>query len=232
MQTKEIVTKSGTKVTLTIDPKKVVADLSHPKAGRVNFAVSYGTHNGQSGLIGHWYNNRRYTVVVLTCDEQTWKDILETQKTVREEAESEKARDQAERLAAAKSVCPAGHEIATRLWANGDLCSAQYETQDGVQVLASDLMDHHCGFYFLPAALVEEKRSKDRKAWQELESQTAAEREAEEAAFARAKETGKPVFLRETTAPCDDSSEECSIDIITVFAMPDGSTKTERHHTW
>lgn len=50
--------------------------------------------------------------------------------------------------------------------------------------------------------------------------------------FAKAKTTGKPVLLQETTGECNDSDEECSIDIVRVFAMPDGSTKTTRVHTY
>lgn len=31
---------------------------------------------------------------------------------------------------------------------------------------------------------------------------------------------------------CDEDEEECDWDIVTVWAMPDGSTRIERHHTW
>lgn len=233
METKEITTKSGTKVQISIHPNQIRADFTHPKAGKVSFSVSsYGIHQGQAGMIGNWYVKGKNNTVVLTCDEAIWIEIRETQKRVRREAELEEARKQAGRLAAAKAACPAGCVVATRLWANGDLCSAEYETEDGVKVLASDLLENHDGFYWLPAELVEEKRTIDRKAWQELEGRTTAQREKEEAIFAEAKETGKPVVLRKTSAPCNDPHEECSLDMVTVYAMPDGSTKTERHHTW
>ncbi len=52
------------------------------------------------------------------------------------------------------------------------------------------------------------------------------------AKFAEASETGKPVVLRKWSTDCCDSREECSMDIVTEYAMPDGSTKTESHHTW
>lgn len=59
------------------------------------------------------------------------------------------------------------------------------------------------------------------------------EREAAKAAkFAQAKETGEPVILYRWTEPCNDPDEECSIDTLIEYAMPDGSTKVERHHTW
>ena len=50
--------------------------------------------------------------------------------------------------------------------------------------------------------------------------------------FATAKETGKPVQLERYMTDCNDPREECSTDIVVVYAMPDGTTKTERQHTW
>lgn len=47
-----------------------------------------------------------------------------------------------------------------------------------------------------------------------------------------AKRTGKPVEIRSWTAECNDPHEQCSLDIITEYAMPNGTTKTERQHTW
>lgn len=57
----------------------------------------------------------------------------------------------------------------------------------------------------------------------------AAERAAK---FQQAKETGKPVVLARGSDECDGTVDECSLDIITVYAMPDGSTKTTRTHTF
>ncbi len=58
------------------------------------------------------------------------------------------------------------------------------------------------------------------------------EEERRQAIFAKAKETGKKQVLNEWTEDCSDPREECNTDIITVWAMPDGSTKTTRQHTW
>jgi hypothetical protein len=52
------------------------------------------------------------------------------------------------------------------------------------------------------------------------------------AAFAEAKRTGKPVVLAHWTADCDDPREECDLDDVTEYALPDWTTRTERHHTW
>jgi len=50
--------------------------------------------------------------------------------------------------------------------------------------------------------------------------------------FAQAKRTGKPVEIRSWTADCNDPHEQCSLDIITEYAMPDGTITTDREHTW
>lgn len=55
---------------------------------------------------------------------------------------------------------------------------------------------------------------------------------AEEAKFAEAKETGKPVLLRGWSTDCCDPKEECSCDIHYEYAMPDGSVKHSWTHTW
>jgi hypothetical protein len=50
--------------------------------------------------------------------------------------------------------------------------------------------------------------------------------------FEAAKTTGERQVLRSYIADCNDPKEECSTDIVTVYAMPDGTTKTVRNHTW
>lgn len=60
----------------------------------------------------------------------------------------------------------------------------------------------------------------------------AAEAQAKvEAAFGEAKATGKPVEIARWTEPCDGTVRECSLDIITKWAMPDGTIKITRVHT-
>lgn len=58
------------------------------------------------------------------------------------------------------------------------------------------------------------------------------EKETRDALFAQAKSTGKPVQIRRYSDDCDDPREECSLDNVYEYAMPDGSIKTERYHTW
>jgi hypothetical protein len=53
-----------------------------------------------------------------------------------------------------------------------------------------------------------------------------------DAIFVTAKETGVKQQIRHYMADCNDPQEECSTDVVTVYAMPDGTTKSERQHTW
>ena len=50
--------------------------------------------------------------------------------------------------------------------------------------------------------------------------------------FAKAKSTGERQVLARWNDECNDPEEECNIDNIVEYAMPDGSTKIERNHTW
>jgi len=52
------------------------------------------------------------------------------------------------------------------------------------------------------------------------------------AKFAEAKATGKPVLVHKWSEDCNDPSEECNVDYLCEYAMPDGTYKTERYHTW
>lgn len=60
-----------------------------------------------------------------------------------------------------------------------------------------------------------------------------AEKEAErQAKFDRARETGEPVELYKYTDECNNPREECNLDIIYGYAMPDGTVKEKRIHTY
>jgi len=50
--------------------------------------------------------------------------------------------------------------------------------------------------------------------------------------FAKAKETGEKQKLRTFTMSCQSWQVECNLDIGNVYAMPDGSEKTEVNHTY
>lgn len=67
---------------------------------------------------------------------------------------------------------------------------------------------------------------------EEVEQQKAKEEADRQAKFNQARETSKPVILEQWTEPCNDPQEDCNLDSIVIYAMPDGSTKETRSHTW
>lgn len=53
-----------------------------------------------------------------------------------------------------------------------------------------------------------------------------------DAIFEKAKVAGEKQVLETYPVECNDPDESCDIDIVTVYAMPDGTTKKTRSHTW
>lgn len=51
-------------------------------------------------------------------------------------------------------------------------------------------------------------------------------------AFETAKKTGTKQFLSSWSEECNEPEESCDIDNVYLYAMPDGSMKEERNHTW
>ncbi len=70
-----------------------------------------------------------------------------------------------------------------------------------------------------------EKEMKKEKKKREME-------EKKERLFEKAKETGEKQKIKSFSTHCMDPDEECNVDIVTVYAMPDGTEKKEAHHTW
>jgi len=64
----------------------------------------------------------------------------------------------------------------------------------------------------------EEKKEKDNKERQAM--------------MEKATQTGEKQILSKTHEECNDPRESCDVDEIVEYAMPDGTTKTVRHHTW
>lgn len=71
------------------------------------------------------------------------------------------------------------------------------------------------------------KKQEEKKA--ECESK---EQARVQAALEEAKQTGREVVIRQMYTDCDGSVEECNTDIVTEYAMPDGTIKVKRVHTF
>ena len=107
----------------------------------------------------------------------------------------------------------------------------------GLECVAWEITDEEEKALLAEQAPAKEKAEKEaaeaaeRKAAEEAAQKAAADQKRK-AKFERARETGRPVLLAQWTEPCSDPREECSLDIVQQYAMPDGSVKTERNHTW
>ncbi len=67
---------------------------------------------------------------------------------------------------------------------------------------------------------------------QEKKEQAEAEKQAKvEQALTEAKTIRKPVEIARWTEPCDGTVRECSLDIVTQWAMPNGTIQVRRTHT-
>lgn len=71
-----------------------------------------------------------------------------------------------------------------------------------------------------------------RAKWTAKNAERKARDEHEAACLRKAADAGVRVEIRHYTCDCRDPHEECSLDIATVWAMPDGTTKTTYQHTW
>ena len=78
-----------------------------------------------------------------------------------------------------------------------------------------------------PQAIEYMRPAKEAKAKKTAEAETRRQEK-----FVEAKKIGKRVEISPYATECDDPNEECNLDIITRWAMPDGTEKTTRGHTW
>lgn len=80
--------------------------------------------------------------------------------------------------------------------------------------------------------LAELAEKKAQEAEQKKLEKEKAEKERIKKLFEKARETGEKQVIEQYSVPCNVPEEDCDIDTVTVYAMPDGTRKTERHHTW
>lgn len=164
---------------------------------------------------------------------------LEHQRAEREAIEAQKKADREEEIRAIK----AGEKTITVKWTDGEYLQA-YQVSgiaaelleelgiakyiDGWGVRVEQDLVKALGEEFTYQQVVDFTQPKrDREV--EKEVQKKAELNAK---FEEAKRTGKPVEIFRTTTECNDPKIECSLDIITIWAMPDGTQKEERIHTY
>jgi len=187
---------------------------------------------GCNGETGRAFRSEKYlpniTVTVPASDFAAALAVAGEQAAAAGGVEKAEAVTQAE---SAKSECPAGFVVCTQKWSNGDLCSALYVTEDGTEVLGSDLLENHGGFYWIDAAEVAKARAVADQKKADAEAKKASRSAALVAVTTQARETGKDVEVERWTEECDGSVDECSTDLLMRSIQPDGTTTVSRIHT-
>jgi hypothetical protein len=233
-------TTTGVEVVLTGEEHHgrptVLVEFSHPKLGRVSFhSADFGERQGQHGIIGyHSRSNQRVCVTVPRAD---FDAALADAKAAAGELALARKKAAEEELAALKG----GEKKIQLRYVDGEYLSGYTvsapasgllrelglsEDVSGWGVHVSDQLVNAVGEEFTYQQAVEFARPA-------LEAKAAkrAAKDAERAdKFAEARQSGRPVELRRWSEDCCERDFDCSLDIVTEYALPDGTTKRERVH--
>lgn len=89
------------------------------------------------------------------------------------------------------------------------------------------------GYAIIPNTIVKDKINTivKREVDKEIAEKLKKENKIKEL-LVKANETGEKQQINRWMEPCNDPNEECNLDMVTLYAMPDGSTKTVRNHSW
>ncbi len=152
---------------------------------------------------------------------------------------------EAERL---RNLIPGNHlQVTVKEGGDADGWKLHDYIVDGIKVNFSDVVVHGWASAIRPGAIgafaeicvasISRDRLEEIKAAKVAAENKKAEAEKAEAdriaaIFVAAQATGKRQELEHFCADCNDPHEECSTDVVTVWAMPDGTKKTTRVHTW
>jgi len=229
-------TKTGVKVELNYDGKGSIDSCHvlahHPKVGKIEGRGSWGVLKSDHGVILNTIIGKKRMNVCMTIPKADYlpiKEAIEAAKLAEEKADIEIIENN-KRMA--MEECPAGFTIAQANWQSGDSCMGEYETESGVKVLASDLLENHHGWYFVPTESVEEKVTEIEKVADKKVAMKKTESKRVAGVFEKAEETGEKQVLHTFNTECTDHHEKCNMDIITVWAMPDGTKTETKVHTW
>lgn len=229
----ETTTKTGNVITLKINNAgKIICTMHHPQYGTISGVGQWGRLKGREGVTVNAYVGKKWNNCLFEIERDVFTPFeIERDKIAAEKKVAKKMRDEQIRSEAIE-MCPDGCVIARCLWSNGDLMSAEYQDESGTKAVASDLLENHFGWYFVPAELFEKAKA-DKKAKQKKRTaEQKAEQKRIDEIFDTAKKTGEKQLLRTFSIECQDPREECNTDIVTVWAMPDGSKTETVNHTW
>ena len=202
------------------------------------FSLQVVQHNGDKALKAHGRITSAQVAEIKAAKLEIIEEI-ERRDTDRIAAETKRIADEAAEMTALKD----GTKLITLTYCDGEYLSgyaaygqtAELLTKLGlakyvdgwgthvpqaiVDALGAEFTYHAAAEYAQPA--LDAKQARVAKAAADVAAK-----------YAEAKRTGKPVILRTWDADCNDPHEQCSLDIVTEYALPNGTTKTTRQHTW
>lgn len=205
------------------------------------FRIELVEHKGQDAI---QYSDYLYTPKKSEIEEmKALKQSIITELKAQETAKAEKAAKIAAEKAAEKEALLNGENIITAQWHDGEYLSAWEVFGQAAELLEgigackyisgwgyevdSKLIDALGKEFTLAQAKEFTQPAQDAKA-----AAKAKKEEERKAKFEEAKRTEKPVELRSWMADCNDPTESCDVDYVVEWAMPDGTVKTTRQHTW
>lgn len=239
----ETMTAQGTAVTLTPSTQRVhptivgvvAVELTHPKAGKIAFVSRKWSvaATGEQGIEGSASVGGKYQTVRVTVPREAFDTVLAEANILAEIERNAAEVSKACQKARVQAACPPGYEIARQNWSNGDLCSAEYTTADGIKVVWADNQTNQGGgWYYIPTAEADKARAESAHKAEEKAAATQAEAEHLATITAEAAATGKDVLLRQWAEDCTDPEEECDVDRCYRWVRPNGTQYTTRNHTW
>jgi len=232
MDTIETKTKNGASVKIYITNNNAIKGVVQHPGGEIIGYGAWGTLQDRPGFVMRTKIKGKRTNVCLEIPAEDYAPIqeeIDRRETAEKKAAEKKKKENRER---ALAECPEDCVIARCLWTNGDLMNGKYQTEDGVEVIGSDMLECHYGWYFLPRKLVDEEKARHKEiADKKTEEKAKAEAEEKEV-FKRASKTGEKQVLKTFPVDCSNPREECNTDIITIWAMPDGTKEETVIHTW
>lgn len=221
-------TKSGLDVELVATADEVTFVVDHPQAGRLTGTVDIWDSNKGVAWTSAYTGKQRVGLSISKAD----YDVAMADKQAAKEAELADIRTgktpvtvkyhDGEYLSGYEVFGPAA-DMLVQLGVAKDVNGWGTEVERG-------LIDRFGTAFTYQQATEYAQPRLDAKA--EAKAQAEAKRAA---IFDEAKETGKPVLLRSGIEYTDEKEEqetENSMNIVRVYAMPDGTTKTERHGTY
>lgn len=205
----------------------VRAEMIHPKVGRLDVvSSSYGRDpSGRfEGILG--VTNGQTTCI--TVSREAFDAAMTEARALREaEIESIHKDERQIHIAWSDGEVLSGYAVCGR---DAEVLRILGLAQDvaGWGTVVLPAVSDRLGTEFLysaAAALATELTAPDREAKRMAET-------ARDEAVATARRTGRRVEIRRWSEGCCDRQRECSMDTVTLWAEPDGSTATRRAHTY